>query len=68
MINVTKKELSERTFVPYEITITVSNREEHNRLVSDVKDLESIASGRWYNFGRRHSAVHELSQIILRHF
>lgn len=36
-MKVNKKELAKRTFIPYEIIITVETQEDHDNLVKDLK-------------------------------
>jgi len=45
-IKVTKKELIDRTFIPYEIIITVSSEREHKQLADEMYEIESSMRNR----------------------
>lgn len=66
MINVTKTELKERTFVPYEITITVNSREDHADLKKQFRELGSLSSDRLFR-ASRYTAIHALASTIKNH-
>ncbi len=40
MINVYKKELKERTFIPYEFTITISSEQDHRNFKEACRHLK----------------------------
>lgn len=64
-MNIVKKELKERQFTPYQITITIESEAEHNGLVDDLKHLREKDN---YLFSRlRRPNIQKLVDIILSH-
>jgi len=53
-MRVDKKELKERTFIPYQIVITVESEEEHKKLRSDVSEVDNVIMSSQSMFKRRH--------------
>lgn len=62
-----KIELAPRTFIPYQIIITVDSQEEHKQLKQEFRDLEYAAQGAWYNFQRSFGAVLQLAKTVKSH-
>ncbi len=69
MINVSKKELKERAYTPYEITITISSQDDHNRLANEIRELKNSLrnSERWYDYGRKFEDLRALLEQIESH-
>jgi len=66
-MNIIKKELKERVFVPYTITITVESEQEHKNLYEDFKQLQQMSDSHWYRFQKRLNAVYGLATLIFEH-
>ena len=67
MIQVKKKELQERKFTPYEITITIVDEKEHNELQREILEIEGFSSDRWYRLKRRYGAITQVLNYIKNH-
>ena len=67
MIQVTKKELTERTFIPYELTITINSKADHDELKCSIADFHNLNRSHWIRFRRSSTALSKLTEAILNH-
>jgi len=65
-MKVKKKELKERMFTPYEITITIENEVEHMALKKDIREAES-SSRRTMDRFRKQTMITDLFNQITSH-
>jgi hypothetical protein len=71
-MKVEKKELKERTFIPYQITITVESENEHLALVNDFAGLEAATKSSYLSKLFRYRsdefrAIRNLIHIVREH-
>jgi hypothetical protein len=70
-MKVEKKELKERTFIPYQITITVESENEHKALVQDFNNLEAVTESSYlsklFRYTGEFRAIRDLIQIVREH-
>jgi len=65
-MKVNKRELVERTFIPYEIVITVESEEEHNYLNNDVSRVEAEMPKNVFFWGKA-KTLRDLFRLIKSH-
>ena len=61
MVNISKRELKERTFIPYEIVITINSQQDQNDLESELRHVRTGI------FSFRSGAISNLLDRIKQH-